>query len=170
MALYELENEFVRIGVEAHGAELRSLVAKETGREYMWSGDPAYWGRVSPLLFPVVGAYRDGISRYRGQTYRMSQHGFARDMDFMVTEQSKTEIWFCLTDSDETWEKYPFAFSLEAGYRLEGALEGEQSVGRTPVFFHRRASGLCGACKGARKMHLLHRTGGSGFPYRAGAS
>ena len=120
MALYELENEFVRIGVEAHGAELRSLVAKETGREYMWSGDPAYWGRVSPLLFPVVGAYRDGISRYRGQTYRMSQHGFARDMDFMVTEQSKTEIWFCLTDSDETWEKYPFAFSLEAGYRLEG--------------------------------------------------
>ena len=120
MALYQLENDHIRIGVESHGAELRSLVAKDTGREYMWSADPVYWGRVSPLLFPVVGAYRGGESRYKGKVYRMPQHGFARDMDFMVTEQTEKEIWFCLTDKDGTWEQYPFAFSLEAGYRLEG--------------------------------------------------
>lgn len=139
MSLYQLENNEIRIGVESHGAELRSLVDVKTGREYMWSADPAYWGRVSPILFPVVGSYRNGESRYKGQVYKMSQHGFARDMDFMITEQTKEEIWFCLTDKDNTWEKYPFAFSLEMGYRLEGrsvrVLWRVTNPGQEPMYF-----------------------------------
>ncbi len=120
MALYTLENGDIRIKVDSYGAELRSLVDVKTEREYMWCGDAAYWGRVSPILFPVVGSYRNGESRYRGKVYKLPQHGFARDMEFMLTEQTKEEIWFCLTDKENTWENYPFAFSLELGYRLAG--------------------------------------------------
>ena len=50
----------------------------------------------------------------------MSQHGFARDMDFCLTEESEGEIWFCLTEQEATLEKYPFPFVLEIGYKLEG--------------------------------------------------
>lgn len=120
MAEYELENEELRIKVNAHGAELRSLVDKKTGREYMWCGDAKYWGRVSPVLFPVVGCYRNKQCLCKGEVYSLPQHGFARDMDFMMTEQNEDTLWFCLTDKENTWENYPYAFSLEIGYRLAG--------------------------------------------------
>ena len=113
-----MENGEIRIRVDSHGAELRSLMDIRSQREYMWSGDAAYWGRVSPVLFPVVGCFRDKQYRYNGEVYSLPQHGFARDMDFMMTEQTEEEIWFCLTDKENTWENYPFAFSLEIGYRI----------------------------------------------------
>lgn len=116
---YILTNGIIEITVNSKGAELASLKDCQTGREYMWQADPAFWGRTSPVLFPVVGAFKDGEFRTKGQTYRMGQHGFARDMEFMLTRQSEDEIWFCLTDKDETWEKYPYAFGLEIGYKLE---------------------------------------------------
>lgn len=120
MAEYILENGEIKIKVDSRGAELRSLADCKSGREYMWCGDAAYWGRVSPVLFPLVGSYRDGQCHYNGKVLKMAQHGFARDMEFMMTEQSGEEIWFCLTDKEKTWENYPFAFSLEIGYRLSG--------------------------------------------------
>ncbi len=39
MARYRLENDAIRIEIESHGAELKSLVKKETGTEYMWCAD-----------------------------------------------------------------------------------------------------------------------------------
>ena len=86
----------------------------------MWCGDAAYWGRVSPVLFPIVGAVKDNTYRFKDKTYHMSQHGFARDMDFCLTEETEGEIWFCLTEQEATLEKYPFPFVLEIGYKLEG--------------------------------------------------
>ena len=56
MARHKLENELIAIEVEEHGAELKSLVRKNTGKEYMWKADPKFWGRTSPVLFPFVGA------------------------------------------------------------------------------------------------------------------
>lgn len=117
---YSLSNDLITIKVRGKGAELRSLTDNETGREYMWQAAPEFWGRTSPVLFPVVGSYKDGESRYNGEIYKLPQHGFARDMEFMLTRQDENEIWFCLTDKTETWDTYPFAFSLEIGYRLEG--------------------------------------------------
>ncbi len=117
---YTLSNEWITVKVRGKGAELRSLTDNGTGREFMWQADPEFWGRTSPVLFPVVGSYRNGESRYNGEVYKLSQHGFARDMEFMLTRQTEDEIWFCLTDKTDTWNYYPFAFSLEIGYRLEG--------------------------------------------------
>ena len=120
MAVYTLENAQVKMSVKSAGAELISLIDKATGYEYMWCGDPAFWGRVSPVLFPVVGQYKDKTSYYDGQAYTMGQHGFARDMEFELESQTEDEIWFSLADSPESHEKYPFDFLLCCGYRLEG--------------------------------------------------
>lgn len=120
MAVYRLKNDEIQISIDSHGAELRSLTDVKSGREYMWCGDAAYWGRVSPVLFPVVGSYRNKECRYMGKTYQLSQHGFARDMEFALKEQTEAEIWFQITDNEETLQKFPFAFVLELGYRLEG--------------------------------------------------
>ena len=35
-----------------------------------------------PLLFPIVGRLANDELRHRGKTYRMTQHGFARDNRF----------------------------------------------------------------------------------------
>ena len=43
--------------IASEGAELKSLVID--GREIMWCGDPAYWGKTSPVLFPAIGNVRN---------------------------------------------------------------------------------------------------------------
>ena len=118
MARYRLENDAIRIEIDSHGAELKSLVKKETGAEYMWCADPKYWGRTSPVLFPFVGNVSGKQYRTKGKTYDMGQHGFARDMEFALDSQSGNEIWFVLRSNEETLAKYPYEFVLKLGYRL----------------------------------------------------
>lgn len=115
---YTISNGQIEIRVSSFGAELRSLRDVSTGQEYMWRADPAYWKRTSPVLFPLVGNYRDKQSVYEGKTYTMSQHGFARDMEFTCTRETADELWFALSASPETREKWPFDFILELGYVL----------------------------------------------------
>ena len=69
MAVYQLENEHIYLEVASHGAELVRLVGKKTKKEYLFDGDPKYWKRHSPILFPFVTAWiceRYGI--YTGQS------------------------------------------------------------------------------------------------------
>ena len=122
-----LKNEKLTAKVAIHGAELKSVVDNVTGYEYMWQADPEFWGRTSPVLFPVVGKYVDGESIYNGVTYKMGQHGFARDMDFEAVEESEAEkaafgddtALFVLTENEDTLTKYPFAFKLSIRYVLK---------------------------------------------------
>lgn len=118
MALFQISNSKITIQVDSLGAELKSLKSVPDSREYMWHGDPAYWGRTSPVLFPVVGGLRDGIFRVDSQAYSMGQHGFARDMEFQLKSQVASEIWFTLSSDEETLKKYPYPFLLEIGYAL----------------------------------------------------
>lgn len=121
MAMYFIENEEIRIGVNHRGAELVSLVRKSDKQEYMWTGDKEYWNRVSPVLFPFVGKCKDQSYRYQGKEYKnIPQHGFARDSEFTMVEQNEDELWFELTPDSHWKENYPFDFCLRIGYRLEG--------------------------------------------------
>ncbi len=139
MALFQISNEKITIQVDSLGAELKSLKSVPDNREYMWHGDPAYWGRTSPVLFPVVGGLRGGIYRLDGREYSMGQHGFARDMEFQLKSQVATEIWFTLSDNEETKKKYPYPFRLEIGYELTGrtvAVKWKVSgQGQEPIWF-----------------------------------
>ena len=86
----------------------------------LWQGDPAYWKRRSPVLFPIVGSVWEKRFRVDGQVYEMGQHGFARDMDFELTSASETELWYKLESDENTLKAYPWPFVLEIGYKLAG--------------------------------------------------
>lgn len=121
MGRYTLENDQIAIAVDSHGAELKSLVRKDTRTEYMWKADPEFWGRTAPVLFPFVGAVNNKEFRTKGQTFTMGQHGFARDMEFELESKTEDALWFVLNSSEETLAKYPYAFVLKIGYRLCGS-------------------------------------------------
>ncbi len=112
-----LSNGTLSIEVSGHGAELCSI--RKNGIEYLWQADPEYWKRHSPVLFPIVGSLWNGVYRYGGKEYAMSQHGFARDMDFRLLEKAGNEVRYRLEADDATLSGYPFRFVLEIGYRLE---------------------------------------------------
>src|SRR5690606_16478397 len=116
-----LENEFLRAEVAEKGAELKSLMRKDDAYEYLWNADPKYWGKTSPVLFPIVGALRDDTYWYEGKSYRLPRHGFARDVFFHESRISDTSVVFTLTDSPETQQVYPFAFRLTLRYELIGS-------------------------------------------------
>lgn len=118
MGLYELKNQLITLKIASHGAEMKSLTCNQTGQEYLWHADPAFWGRTSPVLFPLVGKYKNGTTYYNGKEITSGQHGFARDCDFALESQTEDTIWFTLKDSEETFAKYPFHFVLHVGYQL----------------------------------------------------
>lgn len=116
---YVLENDVLRVEMDSFGAELKSVWSKETKMEYMWQGDPTFWGRTSPVLFPFVGSLKNKEYIYQGKHYPMGQHGFARDMEHQLVSKTDSEIWFELLSNEDTLKKYPFAFKLMIGYQLE---------------------------------------------------
>ena len=103
---YILENEALRVTINSKGAELTSIYNKAEERECLWNGDPAAWGRHAPVLFPVVGKYKDCKSEFEGKTYEMGQHGFARDMEFILVKEGKTSIELAITENEDTLKKY----------------------------------------------------------------
>lgn len=115
-----LENEALRIEVNDFGAELARVYDKNAGREVLWNADPAYWSRHAPVLFPFVGALQDEQYQYHNKSYRMGQHGFARDSVFTVEEYQPTLICHKLTWTDDSFNKYPFKFSLYITHILSG--------------------------------------------------
>ncbi len=119
MQLYHLSNEHLSVSISDKGAELQSIVHKITKLEYMWSGDPDFWGKKSPVLFPIVGGLKNNSYQYNDITYQLGRHGFARDRMFTVVEQSEDAILFSLSSDAESLLIYPFHFSFFVGYRLE---------------------------------------------------
>lgn len=115
-----LENEALRIEVNDFGAELARVYDKNAGREVLWNADPTYWNRHAPVLFPFVGALQDEQYQYHNKSYRMGQHGFARDSVFTVEEHQPTLICHKLTWTDDSFNKYPFKFSLYITHILSG--------------------------------------------------
>ncbi len=121
MADHYIENESLRVGINEHGAEMVSIYKKNESREYMWSGDPDYWNRVSPVLFPFVGKLNGQRYTYNGVTYgEIPQHGFARDMHFNMVEKLDNTVFFELYPDDGLRNRYPFEFKLRIGYKVEG--------------------------------------------------
>ena len=116
---YTLENEKLRATFRTKSAELISLVRKADNTELIWNGDDRYWGWSSPILFPFVGAVKNGTYRYKDNTYAIRQHGFARNQEFSLISHRDDGITFLLEQSEETKEVYPFDFQLEISYVLQ---------------------------------------------------
>lgn len=116
----KLENDFLAVEIQDMGAELTRIYDKEGKREALWNGDPAYWKRHSPILFPNVGKTFQNTVHIGGKEYPAPQHGFARDTVFQCVGGDELTAEYRMTSSEETKKSYPFDFELEIAYRLEG--------------------------------------------------
>ncbi|UPK33876.1 aldose 1-epimerase family protein [Bradyrhizobium sp. 186] len=105
--------------IKAQGAELCSL-KHDAGLEFIWQTGPA-WPRHAPLLFPIVGRLANDELRHRGKTYRLTQHGFARDNRFVWAERGESRCALMLGESEATRALYPFTFRVTATYTLDDA-------------------------------------------------
>mgnify|MGYP001165784531 CR=1 FL=1 len=54
--------------------------------------------RHSPVLFPIVGSVWENEYRIDGATYNLTQHGFARDMNFELIREQPDELRYRLAD------------------------------------------------------------------------
>jgi galactose mutarotase-like enzyme len=116
--MFSIENQQLRISIQPKGAELQSIYHKGQDTEYMWSGDPAFWGKHSPLLFPIVGTLKGNTYYYQDKPYTLPRHGFARDREFAVEAREAGSIGFLLKSDAETRQNFPFDWELRVGYRL----------------------------------------------------
>lgn len=113
-----LFNQHLSARISPLGAELKSLKFKDT--EYLWRGDPAFWPKTSPVLFPIIGALKEDTYYFQGKSYRLSRHGFARDREFKAEQISESEAVFTLQDDATSRVLYPFKFVFRIRYRLNG--------------------------------------------------
>ena len=115
--MHTLSNEILEIKIATRGAELQSIYNRHTQLEYMW-GAGAEWPKKSPVLFPVVGGLQNNNYTFNNKTYTLSRHGFAREMDFELINQTNNSLTFLLKENEATLLKYPFAFSFYVKYTL----------------------------------------------------
>lgn len=123
-----ISNSILKASIKHAGAELFSLKDNQEN-EYIWEGNPDFWGKHSPVLFPIVGTLKNNTYTINEKDYHLPRHGFARDMDFELIEKTENKAVFSLQSSEETLQKYPFEFELQLIYKLnENALELEYKV------------------------------------------
>ncbi|WP_379946810.1 aldose 1-epimerase family protein [Enterococcus devriesei] len=113
-----LENDELKVEVLNKGAEIKSIRSKKDGTEYIWQADGKFWSRHAPILFPIVGKLKDDRYSLNDQTYPMSQHGFARDRVFSVSQQETDSLSLTLKDDVASLDIYPFSFELTIEYKL----------------------------------------------------
>jgi galactose mutarotase-like enzyme len=118
MQQHQLTSNQLRVLVNNAGAEIVS-VRNGDGLEYIWQSNKTIWARHAPVLFPIVGKLKENSFLFNQQNYFLSQHGFARDMDFVLNERTSHSCLFELTSTPETKKNYPFDFTFHIGYQLE---------------------------------------------------
>jgi galactose mutarotase-like enzyme len=124
---FQFKNQFLEATFNILGAELISL--KSTEKEYMWEGNPEFWSKHSPILFPIVGGLKEDTYFFNGNEYHLPRHGFARAKEFEILQQAENSIIFSLKSDSETLKIYPFHFELQIEYRLvENRLEVHYKV------------------------------------------
>ena len=106
----------IKIQSKTAGAELISI--QKDGQEMLHDGKE-HWNRHAPILFPIVGALKDGKTIIENQTYEMGQHGFARDMEFRQVNKKEDEVEYILEANEETLKKYPYMFALSVKYQVK---------------------------------------------------
>jgi galactose mutarotase-like enzyme len=113
-----LQNADIQATINPKGAELNSLVLLASELEFMWEGNPAFWSKHSPVLFPIVGGLKDNTYYYNNKAYQLPRHGFAREKTFAVEHQQSDSVTFLLTHDESTLAVYPFEFAFRVRYTL----------------------------------------------------
>ena len=117
MSVITLSNSQISVAIKTLGAELCSIKNK-LNREFMWEGNPNFWGKHSPVLFPIVGTLKNNTFYHNDTKYTLTRHGFARDMEFELIEKTEDSATFSIQSNSATLPNYPFEFELQIQYKL----------------------------------------------------
>jgi galactose mutarotase-like enzyme len=89
------------------------------GQEAVDENGKAYWKRHAPVLFPIVGKLKKGQTIINGRTYEMSQHGFARDLEFETLSKYDNIQQYVLRSNKYTLARFPYSFELYNTYKKD---------------------------------------------------
>ena len=112
-----ISNSIISASINALGAELIRL--EKDSKNYIWSVDETYWNKTSPILFPIVGRLKNDTYSIDNKTYELPRHGFARNFEFQIVNQTESSVVFVLESNSETLKNYPFEFELRLEYELD---------------------------------------------------
>ncbi len=115
-----IQNDLLTVRINSVGAELCS-VKHADGCEYLWQGNPAYWGEHAPWLFPICSHLWEDKYTYQGNTYTLCSRNFTHKTDFAVSSLSDTAVTMTMTANEQTKQYYPFDFTFSVTYRLKGS-------------------------------------------------
>ena len=113
-----LRNKHLIVQISTMGAEMQAITAAD-GTEYLWDGNPEFWGNQATNLFPYVGRLFEKTYLLEDKRYELGIHGFFRYMETNPREQSDTSVWLETTENKETLAQYPFPFRAGIEYRLD---------------------------------------------------
>ncbi len=143
----EISSQELKIATTKIGAELCSIYSIENNFEFLWQARPELWARHTPILFPIVGKLVQNKILFQNEIYSQSQHGFARDLQFELTEIYADLLVFTLEASELTLSQYPYDFRLFVEYQIvknllivsykiinQGKQEMYYSIGAHPGF------------------------------------
>lgn len=118
---YFLQTPTLSIQVTKRGIELCSVKSVANRKEYIWQAHPNIWGSHAPVLFPIIGALKDGEMTYKENNYTIPKHGLIRNSDKVILlEKTENSLRFNLTWDEDTLELYPFKFEIEITYKVIG--------------------------------------------------
>lgn len=60
----KLKNDELTVEFKPEGATISSIKDRD-GVEYLWQGNPEYWGGQAPVLFPICGSLRNDVPLFR---------------------------------------------------------------------------------------------------------
>ncbi len=113
-----ISNSKLSAQIYCKGAELFSLKSLDNNQEYMWEGNPKFWEKHSPVLFPIVGTLKNNSYTYNDKHFQLLRHGLARNLNFSLIHAADNQAIFSLQSSEETKKAYPFEFELQITYTL----------------------------------------------------
>lgn len=112
-----LANQFLELKVDSLGAQMTGIRSCY-GNEFLWEGDPKYWGEQAPNLFPYIGRLTENSYFLDGRKYAMKIHGFAKSSEF-EQKPDPAALVYHLESSEETRKQYPFDFEFHVSYCLK---------------------------------------------------
>ena len=72
----------------------------------LWQGIPEYWHGRSPILFPAVGGLWNGTYRLDGKSYRMPKHGFMREKEWTLEEETADSLTLFIRTAEKTAKRF----------------------------------------------------------------
>lgn len=114
----EISNQYLKVSIQDLGAQLQSIIDIKSNTEILWQGDPNYWPRKAPLLFPIIGRLKDDHYYYNQQEYTMSKHGFLRDVTLEVVSQLEHEVTYQYECTPLIHPNFPWHCVIQVTYTL----------------------------------------------------